>query len=212
MHKYKIYYNHPRENIIDYYKYILIILFIPQLLFAQTEFWEQANGPYYVDVTSMVVGTNNAIYSGINYLGIYRSTNKGSSWIYKNGDLNDYNILSMVLKKSGNIFVATTNGVFRSSDDGDSWIGINNGLSGIGIVSLFIKSNGDIFAGTYSQGVYRTTDNGANWTPMNSGLDNKSVWSFTENLNRDIFAGTEGSIFKSTDNGKKQKMAYLLEH
>ena len=103
-------------------------------------------------------------------------------------------------------------GVFRSSDDGDSWIGINNGLSGIGIVSLFIKSNGDIFAGTYSQGVYRQTDNGANWTPMNSGLDNKSVWSFTENLNRDIFAGTEGSIFKWTNNGKKQKMAYLLEH
>lgn len=176
------------------------------ILFSQTaypqDFWEQTNGPYQVEITSLAVNSLDYVFSGVFGLGIFRTTNNGITWTDASQGLGDFYILSMGANLNGHIFAATSYGLYRSTNNGDNWVEIVQGGEQPTVVTILIKDNGYIFVGTVSKGVYLSTDNGDTWTQKNIGMGNKRVRSIVSNFNGYIFAGTNDSVFRSTNNGE----------
>ena len=173
----------------------LILALGSQTAFAQSDFWEQTNGPYATLVLSLAVDNSSGYIFAATQLGVYRSTDNGDTWTQTG--LDDA-VSHLAIYSSGRIFAATDEGVFRSTDNGDTWTLI--GSSDIEeFSSLTIDSSGHIFAGT-GDGVYRSEDNGDTWTLI--GLAGYEIDEIAINSSDHIFAGAEHhGILRSTDNG-----------
>ena len=134
--------------------------------------------------------------NGVEYGGIFRSTDNGTSWIQcKTIDVRSLEVM-------GNIIFAGTwgHGVCRSTDNGENWIQINNGMGNQDVWAL-AASDENIFAGTASGGVFFSADSGSNWVPVNFGLTNLVILALAINGDK-VFAGTDGAgVFISTNNG-----------
>jgi len=169
--------------------------------FAQTDFWQQTNGPDGGSILAFAINSNGHIFAGTDGAGMFRSTNNGESWDEINFGLTStkIHVYSLVINSNGHIFAGTPGGVFRSMDNGANWSA--TGLTNTYVSVLAINSNGDIFAGTFG-GVYRSTDNGDSWSLINTGLTNTIVGALAINSSGHIFAGASGDgVFRSTDNG-----------
>jgi hypothetical protein len=181
---------------------VLVVLFISFQLNAQ---WVQTNGPYGTTICLLEVGTN--IYAGTN-IGVFRSTNNGTSWIDVTNDLpfNDNSSITSLAISGNNIFAGVQNdlgaprGLFLSTNNGTNWVKVTNDLpeSNIYVGSLAVSGT-NIFLGTWNRGVYLSTNNGTNWTQ--TGLGNNWVNSLAIN-GTNIFAGTYyNGVYLSTNNG-----------
>jgi hypothetical protein len=132
----------------------------------------------------------NNIFAGTDSVGVYLSTNNGTSWTQTT--LNNQTVYSLLVN-GNNIFAGTSIGVYRTTNNGANWtLVLNNQFVG----SLAINGN-NIFAGT-SIGVYRTTNNGATWAQ--AGLNGQFVLSLAVN-GSNIFAGTFTGVYRTTNNG-----------
>jgi photosystem II stability/assembly factor-like uncharacterized protein len=184
--------------------------FISSLGYSQPNFWQQTNGPFGENITSLAINGAGHIFAGTVYSGVFRSTVNGDNWNEINTGLTNPHVFALAINGDGHIFAGTFDGVFRSTDNGDTWSEINAGLTNTFIFALAVNRNDVLFAGTGSGtrngvpvfgSVFRSTDNGEHWTEISSGLDSSSVWSLAINDSNDIFAGTAGGVFRSTDNG-----------
>lgn len=120
--------------------------------------------------------------SGIVYAsivdGIYRSTNKGSSWSLRG--LSGSNV-SDVIKVDTILFASVQNqpsaplGVHKSNDDGDSWDMINSGLGSTPFIHSLASFNSSIFAGKRLSGFFKTINEDFDWEPENTGLPPTSL-------------------------------------
>ena len=120
---------------------------------AQTDFWEQTNGPFGGTVNSLAINSNGDIFAGTDGDGVFRSSDNGDNWTQINAGLTNTKVRALAINSSGEIFVGTLSGVFRSTDNGDNWSPINTGLTQFDVVIAFaINSSGDIFAGTFGGG------------------------------------------------------------
>lgn len=151
-----------------------------------------------MNVTSLVTMGSN-IYAGVfgDSLGVYLSTNNGTSWTkcyYAEG----WSVIS--LSKNGTSLFAVTgatyymNRIMRSTNSGQNWTML---LDNMNIYTTATNGN-DIYAGT-SVGVYRSSNNGTNWASTTFGSYYvRSVGVLGSN----IFAGAANyGIFRSTNNG-----------
>jgi hypothetical protein len=131
--------------------------------------------------------------------GVYRSVNRGASWIPANSGLTELNVNTLVLDSL--LYAATSGGgIFVSGDLGASWSKVSSGLPYTDIVCL-ATAGSHLLAGTLDQGVYRSTDGGETWNPSNSGLLSPRVYAVVH-IGSDMVAATGGSgIFRSTDDG-----------
>lgn len=181
---------------------IFITLFTSLFYFnfveAQTEYWQQTNGPYGGNVNAVTINLSGHILAGAG-VGIFRSTDNGTHWMQLNGGVRNKNVLSLITDTKGIIFAGTKSaGVYRSTDDGEHWLQINNGLTSFSIQSLAIDSNGTLYAGGI--GVFRSTDLGNTWTQTT--LTTPSITSLISNSRGHIFAATySNGIYRSTDGG-----------
>ena len=146
-----------------------------------------------------------ALFAGTSDSGVYRSSDKGQSWLAINAGLTDVAITSLTAK-DGFLFAGTVSGgVFRSADSGRNWLPVNTGISSTNIKAL-AANNTCIFAGTGGGGVCRSTDYGTNWLEVNKLEDGtdihfKNIFSFGVTADY-VFIGTwGGSAFRSADNG-----------
>ncbi len=83
--------------------------------------WKKANnGLYGGSVLSLAVsGTN--IFTVVETIGVYLSTDNGNSWILKKNGMTSTDILSLAVAGS-TVFASTRDaGVFVSTDNGNSW-------------------------------------------------------------------------------------------
>jgi len=149
------------------------------------------------------LGTNSITINPINgyiflsdahYGGIFRSTDRGESWVNVSRYVNL--IHDILIKPSGEIYFGIMyarsspnllKGIFYSSDNGDSWIQKNNGLPDEDIRSLALGPNGTLYAGTFNYGVYRSTDGGDTWLPP-SNYTNVVIPNLTVSRDGSIFA------------------------
>ena len=134
----------------------------------------------------------NIMYVGTATGGVWRTTNKGSSWTAMSDHLPSLSIGGLAVHPSnGNIIYALTgdgdggnqwgyyvkergSGVFKSTDGGVNWepSGLQFDRSGeevYGYKLLIHPSNGNILHAATSNGIYRTTDGGNNWTRVSVG-------------------------------------------
>ncbi len=112
------------------------------------------------------------IYGAVNGLGIYKSTDAGNTWEWKNTGLTNLNIYEMeqgiVFDESYVIYVSTlNNGIFFTENYAETWHPRNNGLSSLQVSSLAtMKDDGyKIYAGTID-GIFRSIDGGLNWLSL----------------------------------------------
>ena len=146
--------------------------------------------------TSLAVnGTN--VYLGTSYDGIYRSTDKGTTWVRTYLSYTDVEALAMI----GNDLYAGTRyrGVIISKDSAASWKERNNGLTLSNIRSM-TKMGGALFAGTDGGiGIYRSTNKGIDWVGVNNGLNDWQNLSLASNGTDLYFGGS--TVYHSNDSG-----------
>ena len=97
------------------------------------------------------------IYAGAEEIGLYRSTNNGSTWTV----LWDVPFFptSLVINSSGHFFISTMfDGIYKSTNSGVTWHHLNfaNEL----VWSLIIDESDNIYAGIELDGIYKSIDNG----------------------------------------------------
>ncbi len=142
-------------------------------------------------VQALVMAGNGAIYAGSFGHGIFRTMDRGASWIPVGGGVTDPFILSLASAKDGAVYAGTfRGGVFRSRDEGNTWHPINGGLKRLEIKALMAVDH-QLYAGT-GDGVYRLNDSGDYWTPVTTGLDEILVHALARSTDGTLFAGTSG--------------------
>jgi hypothetical protein len=133
------------------------------IIYSQTNFWEQTNGPEGGTVFCSAISNNGDIFVGVNKHGVYRSTDNSNSWMRASNGLpygGTVTINDIAINSAGYIFVSTVEGIYRSIDNGKNWTVFGDGLDldSYYIDPLTINNDGYIFVGTQADGVYRSTE------------------------------------------------------
>jgi photosystem II stability/assembly factor-like uncharacterized protein len=87
----------------------------------------------------------------------------------------DFNVNSVAVESSGNIWLAAREGVFRSTDMGDSWKRVYIRLDNVKSLQFDEERQRILATGAASKSVYESLDNGRNWSPINSGWPLRGV-------------------------------------
>jgi photosystem II stability/assembly factor-like uncharacterized protein len=160
-----------------------------------------------------LVGSD-VLYAGSFGLGLFRSDDRGATWIKSGEGVSDPFILSLATAKDGTVYAGTfRGGVFRTVDQGKSWQSVNAGLKRKEVKSLL--SVGDqIYAGT-ADGVYRLNPTDDRWTVVTSGLDEILVHALAQSADGTLYAGTSGKgvlRFKADSSGWVRLRHGLKDH
>ena len=203
-------------------KFIKLITIIPLIyffificvsnIFAGNQTWT-SGGPTSGNEMDLTVGKNNIYVSGYN--GIWKSENKGLSWVEKNNGIptpHDVNNIEVDFNNDNVVFAGTWNqGLYKSEDGGNSWVKVNS-FPGNYIRKLKIDpSDGNIlYVGTGSGSqpgtIYKTINGGNSWQELNLGTKGIIAYITIEPANRQVI--TAGIIntaspgrYKSEDSG-----------
>lgn len=143
--------------------------------------------------------------------GIFKSSDRGTTWTASNDGLGDASALTVVLDPltpTTLYAVAGDSGIFKSIDSGAHWTVIYHGLGEIPILTLAIDPQTPkvLYAGTNSGGVVKSTDGGQSWTAINRGLTTGAsrlvrILVIDPVTPTTLYAGTNGGVYKSTDSG-----------
>jgi ligand-binding sensor domain-containing protein len=160
-----------------------------------------------------LVGTD-VLYAGSFGLGLFRSEDRGATWMKSGDGVGDPFILSLATAKDGTVYVGTfREGVFRSTDQGKSWQSVNAGLKRKEVKTLLTV--GDlVYAGT-ADGVYRLHAGEDRWTVVTSGLDEILVHALAQSADGTLYAGTSGKgvlRFKPNSTGWVRMHHGLKDH
>ncbi len=140
------------------------------------------------------------LFAGVNYFGVYKSTNNGASWTQINTGINDVSF-NFLFCSSGGLYNSTPDGTYFSSNGGNNWTLANNGIPSTYIIYSYAESGSTVYGGTYGMGLYKTTNNGANWVSVGGGFPaNSFVYALLSN-GTTLYAGTNSGVYKSTDGG-----------
>jgi photosystem II stability/assembly factor-like uncharacterized protein len=157
-------------------------------------------------------------------MGIYRSTNGGSSWSKVGGTTFDGCFIADLSVVDSNTIVAAVlefpgvqnpacgmarRGVWRTTDGGSNWTKITLPNSSQQAPSDFSQPPGSpstIYLATYYDGVYRSTNGGASWTNLGiENLDRGAVTAYDANIAYVAYADPVthdlAGVFKTIDGG-----------
>lgn len=178
---------------------------------------EAARGPFdqsAASVQALVVTGSGAVYAGSFGHGIFRTTDRGSTWVPVGGGVTDPFILSLTVARDGAVYAGTfRGGVFRSHDDGKSWQSVNAGLKRLEVKALLAADDG-LYAGT-SDGVYRLNELEDRWSVVTTGLDDVLVHALARSTDGTLYAGTSGKgvlRFKRHSSGWSRMQHGLKNH
>ncbi|MDP4243440.1 MAG: hypothetical protein Q8922_09400 [Bacteroidota bacterium] len=112
------------------------------------------------------------MYAGTYQYGIYRSSNRGSTW--QQMPLTSYPYFYGLATMGDTLFAASDRGLLRSTDFGYFWtpLGFNNSYT----QSVLAISRPYIFVGTFGYGVSMTSDQGKTWSTLDTGLTYNVVY------------------------------------
>ncbi|CAN5636490.1 hypothetical protein BH10BAC5_BH10BAC5_01140 [soil metagenome] len=140
----------------------------------------------------------NYLFAGTNGQYVYRSEDRGNSWILSSSGLNASNNYINCFETSGDTLYAGTRGsICKSTNYGLSWF-LPSGF--YRSTNCLLKRNSFLIAGTIN-GIYISTNNGSTWNISNNGLNNSEITSIAA-INDKIYAGSYSSgVFLSTNEG-----------
>ena len=184
-------------------------------------------GPVY----AIVIDPSNTdvMYTGSSTLGVYKTTNAGSTWNPVNTGLLNPAVISLAISASNpQVLYAGTNygtndGVYKTTDGGGSWTrlitGIQEANRGIQAIAVDPTNSDVVYIAVFdgvsdaTVGLYKTTDGGNNWNPSINGIG--AIKNFLSiaidpvNTNN-VYVGTSfavatstgpSTIYKTTDAG-----------
>jgi hypothetical protein len=161
------------------------------------------------------------LLAGMNFGGVYRSTNNGGSWSVTNEGFTSSTpmgppSISTLAVSADYLFAGTIgDGIFLSTNNGRQWTGASNGLPADGrsvycpinaLVSVPKEKRIDgemVFAATEGAGIFLTTDDGRRWVPVNNGLRNPVIYSlaaWTGSGRVKVFAGAGDGVYLAVTN------------
>ncbi|MBN1131264.1 MAG: hypothetical protein JXA71_19905 [Chitinispirillaceae bacterium] len=170
------------------------IITVPQSTTAQ---WMQTPVPP-IGVSALAVN-GGYLFAGTFGIGVYVSTNNGTSWTAVNTGLTNLSV-NALLANGGNLFAGTNGGgVFLTTNNGTSWGAVNAGLTGQNITALGAYGR-FVFAGTDSGKIFRTANSGASWTHLIT-FSTSAINAFISNGSR-FFTGIYGyGVMVTADSG-----------
>jgi photosystem II stability/assembly factor-like uncharacterized protein len=178
---------------------------------------ETAPGPFdqtAASVQALTLGGKDTVYAGSFGHGIFRSSDRGATWLPAGAGITDPFILSLATAKDGAIYAGTfRGGVFRSRDEGKTWQPVNAGLKRFEVKALMVAGD-ELYAGT-GDGVYRLNEAGDRWSVVTTGLDDILVHALARSSDGTLFAGTSGKgvlRFKHNTDGWVRMRHGLQDH
>lgn len=187
------------------------------LLSSTVSFASSPSGAYDQQAASIqaitLVGPD-VLYAGSFGFGLFRSDDRGTTWVKSGEGVSDPFILSLATAKDGTVYVGTfREGVFRSTDQGKTWQSVNSGLKRKEVKTLLAVGN-LLYAGT-ADGVYGLNRAGDRWTVVTSGLDEILVHALAQSADGTLYAGTSGKgvlRFKADSSGWVRLRHGLKDH
>ncbi len=84
---------------------------------------------------------------------LYRSTDKGSTWVKIDSSAQHVNLINFVYDRRGTIYANNDYGIFKSNDNGSSWIKIDSTKIP---TTMAIDQDDYLYIGTSVQGIFRS--------------------------------------------------------
>ncbi|MGE5498381.1 MAG: WD40/YVTN/BNR-like repeat-containing protein, partial [Syntrophothermus sp.] len=104
--------------------------------------WKPINKIKSLNSVQALLIRGDTILAGINYGGLYISTNNGSNWDQNIQGLKaDADIMSLAIAGNGKIYAGTDSGLFNSTNNGISWSPVHVGLINIPVTSIAVKES-----------------------------------------------------------------------
>jgi photosystem II stability/assembly factor-like uncharacterized protein len=157
---------------------------------------------------------SDVLYAGSFGFGLFRSADRGATWMKSGEGVSDPFILSLATAQDGTVYAGTfREGVFRSTDQGKTWHPVNAGLKRKEIKTLLVAAD-LVYAGT-GDGVYRLHAGEDRWTVVTSGLDEILVHALAQSADGTLYAGTSGKgvlRFKANSTGWVRLPHGLKDH
>jgi photosystem II stability/assembly factor-like uncharacterized protein len=176
--------------------------------------WQKTSGPE-GGYARALYSVGSTLFVGVNYGGVYRSTDGGTSWAQANTGLPQSARTIEGFSSLGNtLFVETTDGIFASSDGGTTWTAVATTLAHADVTeiasvgqtlfaSTVVKETVQGTTSTLSECVYRSADAGVTWTAVSSKIPKSSGEKFTIfAAGTTLYAASDrAGLYRTTDNG-----------
>jgi photosystem II stability/assembly factor-like uncharacterized protein len=170
-----------------------------------TNLWSSTNGLPNKNILGLVAGPTSAsadtLYAAIFADGVYKSTNKGDSWVKKSNGLPDntngdyafdingqrFDRVPMAINPNNTDVVYALDrkhGVYKTTDGGNNWNLKNSGLPSITNIGGYIngdlvmdpKSPGTLYLSVNKYGVYKTTDGAQSWSKISQDTGTAKIY------------------------------------
>lgn len=182
-------------------------------------------------VTAITTLPNGAVWVGTDIGGLYKSVDRGASWVAKNNGLNNLDVTTPLVYSSatpGSLFVGTRGGLFRSQDGGESWLSVRDGLpkkerftlsGSIGALAVDPFDPSKLLLGMgyrpsydgnvtiqrlqWLEHLYRSEDGGRSWTkqPAFTKPTRVNQIVFSSAIKHLVYAATDSGLYRSDDGG-----------
>ena len=186
----------------------LFISFVPQLRADEhaapdESGWVQTNGPYGGEILAIYAAPKGVLFAGTEGAGVFRSTDRGNSWIPLNTGLlyepgEGFTGVTAFAQKGETLYAGTRDTLYASTDGGNRWhrvphFRIPESISGIVVI-------GDrIYVGTLNTGVWYSDDAGNSWLQVNDGFGPRLIRELSS-IGTTLVAGVGDRVFRKRDN------------
>lgn len=172
----------------------------------------QPNGMGRINALAFHPSDSNIIWAGAPAGGLWKSTDKGTTWTCNTDTLPTLGISAIAIhtKNPDIIYIGTgdrdasdasSRGVMKSSDGGNSWKWANNTMGNANVGRLIIDPDRpDTLLAATSSGIYRTVNGGNTWTLTQGGGFFKDII-FKPGDTDTVYATRNGLFFRSVNNG-----------
>ena len=181
---------------------VLCIGLVPQLKADVVGDWVQTNGPYGGEILTFHAAPKGVLLVGTEGGGIFRSTDRGDTWIQVNTGLRFEPADSLwaataFAQKGETLYAGTRDGLYASTDNGNTWHHVSTFQEYESISGLVVIAD-RIYVGTLNEGAWYS-DDGDTWIPVNKGLGPMLITELVD-VGTTLVAGTSDNIFRKRDN------------
>jgi photosystem II stability/assembly factor-like uncharacterized protein len=134
-------------------------------------------------VASPNLARDGVLFAGTTEDGVFRSADRGSTWVAWNFGLLDLNVFCVALSPAYSddetLYVGTETGIFRSTNGGRAWREVPFPMDNAPVLCLAVSPMAGegalLFAGTESHGLFRSDDGGRRWSPVGADTIEEAV-------------------------------------